>query len=126
MLNTPKSQRGMTAIGMAMVLALCAFVLFIVVKLTPAYLAGFKISAALEGLTSDARVEGASDAEVKKLLMTKFQIDDIDDYVNRDDIKIEHGRGSRKVSINYESRIHMMGNVDAVVNFSNEAVNIKY
>ena len=123
MLKTPKSQQGMTAIGMAMILALCGFVLVILVKLFPAYMEGFKISSSLQGLTSDNRVEGASDAKVKDLIMKKLQVDDVDD-VKAEHIKIVTSGSKRTVSIEFEKRVPMMGNVDAVVKFGDNAVEI--
>ena len=123
MLKTPKSQQGMTAIGMAMILALCGFVLVILVKLFPAYMEGFKISSSLQGLTSDNRVEGASDAKVKDLILKKLQVDDVDD-VKAEHIKIVTSGSKRTVSIEFEKRVPMMGNVDAVVKFGDNAVEI--
>lgn len=123
MLKTPKSQQGMTAIGMAMILALCGFVLIIVVKLFPVYLESFKVSSALEGLTSDSRVEGASDAEVKKLILRKLQVDDVE-HLSEKDIEIVPAGNKRQVSIKYEKRVPMMGNVDAVVVFDDNTVEI--
>ena len=123
MQNTPKSQRGMTGIGIAMILALCGFVLIIAVKLFPAYMEGFKISSALEGLTSDSRVEGATDREVKELIIKKLQVDDVDD-VKSEHIKIVSSGSKRTVSIEYEKRVHMMSNVDAVVMYGDNAVEI--
>ena len=124
MLKTPKSQQGMTAIGMAMILALCGFVLMILIKLFPLYMESFKVAAALEGLTSDNRVEGASDRQIKELILKKLQVDDVDS-IKAEDIKIEKtGSGKRKVFIDYEARVHMMSNVDAVLVFKDNAVEI--
>lgn len=116
-----KLQRGMTGIGMLSILALCGFLLVIVVKLVPAYLEGFKVNSALEGLVSDSRVEGASDSQVKELILKKLQVDDVDS-VNAKHISIVSEAGKRRVSIEYERRIPMMGNVDAVVVFRDKSV----
>lgn len=123
MLKTPQSQRGMTAIGMAMILALCGFVLVIAVKLFPVYMETFKVNSALRGLASDSRVEGASDAQLKELILKKLQVDDVDD-VKPKHIKIVSEGAKRKVSIEYEKRVPMMGNVDAVVVIGDNAVEI--
>ncbi len=101
-----------------MILALCGFVLIIVVKLFPVYLESFKVNSALQGLTSDSRVEGASDAKVKELILKKLQVDDVDHLTNKD-IQIVKQGAKRQVSIDYERRVSMMGNVDAVVAFDN-------
>ncbi len=123
MQNTPKSQRGMTGIGIAMILALCGFVLMIVVKLFPAYMESFKVASALEGLIEDSRVEDASDREIKELIIKKLRVDDVDD-VKSEHIKIESAGAKRQISIEYEKRVHMMSNVDAVVVIGDNAVEI--
>ncbi len=124
MLKTPKLQRGMTGISIMMILALAGFVLAMAFKLFPFYLEGFKVSSTLKGLASDSRVEGASDREVKELILKKLQIDDVD-TVTSDHIKIESSGKKRIVSIEYEARVHMVGNLDAVVVFGDKAVEIE-
>lgn len=123
MLKTRKSQQGMTAIGIAMILALCGFILIILVKLFPAYMESFKVSSSLEGLVTDSRVEGATDKQVKQLILKKLQVDDVD-AVKPEHISIVSTGSKRTVSIEYERRVPMMGNVDAVVMFGDNAVEI--
>jgi len=125
MVKSRKSQQGMTAIGILMILVLCGFVLMIVIKLFPAYMESFKVDSALKGLTSDSRVQGASDAQVKELILKKLQVDDVDE-IKAKDIQIVSEGSKRKVYIDYERRVHMMGNVDAVVVFGDNAVEIGY
>jgi len=124
MLKTPKSQRGMTGISIMMILALAGFVLAMAFKLFPFYLEGFKVSSTLNGLTTDSRVEGASDREVKDLILKKLQVDDVD-TVTSEHIKVDSTGKKRMVSIEYEARVHMVGNLDAVVVFGDNAVEIE-
>ncbi len=124
MLKTPKSQRGMTGISIMMILALAGFVLAMAFKLFPFYLEGFKVNSTLKGLTNDSRVEGASDRQVKDLILKKLQVDDVD-TVTSEHIKIDSSSKKRMVSIEYEARVHMAGNIDAVVVFGDNAVEIE-
>lgn len=126
MLKTQKSQRGITTISILMILALCGFILLIIIKLAPIYLEQFQISAALHGLIKDARVEGASDRDVKTLILKKLQVDNVS-IIKSNDIDIKKiSSGKRSVSINYEARVNVMGNVDAVVVFNDNNVEIGY
>jgi len=124
MLKTPKSQRGMTGMGIMMILILVGFVLFIAIKLFPLYLEGFKVTSTLNGLTTDSRVEGATDRQIKELILKKLQVDDVDS-VMAEHIKVDSSGKKRKVSIEYEGRVHMMSNVDAVVVFGKNTVEIE-
>ena len=123
MLKTPKSQRGMTGVSMLMILALAGFVFAMAMKLFPSYLDGFKVSSTLSGLTTDSRVEGATDRQVRELILKKLQVDDVES-VESAHIKIESSGKKRLVSIEYEARVHLVGNLDAVVVFGDNSVEI--
>ena len=118
------NQQGMTAIGFVFLMMLLGFVLLIFIKLFPVYVQHFKISAALKALPADARAQGVPDAEVRNLLLKKLSIDDVD-HIKKEDIVIEKEKGFRTITIKHESRVHMLGNVDAVVVYNAPEVKLK-
>ncbi len=124
MSNTLKSQRGMTAISMLVIFVMVGFIFMIVAKLVPTYFAHFKVEAALKNLASDNRAEGISDKEVKGLILKKLDVDDVD-FVTEKDILITKTSTGRTVSIDYEARVPMFANVDAVVKFNNNSVELR-
>ena len=124
MLGTPKSQRGMTAISMLLIGLMAGFVLLIVIKLVPTYLAQFKVKAALNGLTSDIRAEGATDQEIKTLILKKLEVDDVEFVKDKDIVITKHAGGARTVTIDYEARVPLFANVDAVVKFDKNSVEL--
>lgn len=122
--NRLKSQRGMTTISMLMIVVLVGFVLMIAAKLVPTYFAHFKVEAALKNLTADNRAEGASDKEIKSLILKKLDVDDVE-FVTEKDIVITKTSAGRTVAIDYEARVPMFANVDAVVKFGNNSVELR-
>ena len=124
MATTLRSQRGMTAISMLMIIVLIGFVLTIVAKLVPTYFAHFKVEAALKNLTSDSRTEGATDKEIKSMILKKLDVDDVE-FVTEKDIVITKASAGRTVSINYEARVPMFANVDAMVKFEDNSVELR-
>lgn len=122
--NRLKAQRGMTAISMLMIALLVGFVVMIAIKLIPTYFAHFKVEAALKNLTSDSRAEGATDKAIKELILKKLQVDDVD-FVKDKDIVITKTASGRTVAIDYEARVPMFGNVDAVVKFEKNSVELR-
>ncbi len=122
--NRLKSQHGMTAISVLMIVVLVGFVLLIAAKLVPTYFAHFKVEAALKNLASDKRAEGASDKEIKSLILKKLDVDDVD-FVTEKDIVITKTSAGRTVAIDYEARVPMFANVDAVVKFGNNSVELR-
>ena len=117
-------QRGITAISFILLMMLLGFMLLIVIKLFPVYIQHFKITAALKALPTDARAQGGTDAEIKNLLLKKLSIDDVDD-INKDNIVINKNKGFRSVTINHESRVHVLWNVDAVVVYNAPEIKVK-
>ncbi len=116
MLSTATSQRGMTTIGIVSILVLVGFVLMLAVKVLPSYLDHFKVSAALKGLTTDVRAKDATDREIKSLLLKKLQVDDVE-YLTSEDIVISKTSTALNVRIQFENRVPMFSNIDAMVKF---------
>jgi hypothetical protein len=121
--NTVKAQQGMTAISMLMIAFLVGFVAMIAIKLAPTYFAHFKVQAALKNLPTDSRAEGAPDKAIKELILKKLDVDDVD-FVKAEDIAITKTASGRTVAIDYEARVPMFGNVDAVVKFDKNSVEL--
>jgi len=114
-------QKGMTAIGWMMVIALIVFIAVLSMRAFPIYAEGFKVRSALASLKEQAGVTKKTKSEIIKLLFKRFDVDDIT-KVARDDIFIEKSNGVLTVTIDYEIRQHAMGNMDMVGVFHEEVV----
>lgn len=124
MLNTYKSQRGITFISLVSLLILLGFLFSIAIKLVPVYLEHFKVDAALERMTSDARAQAATDDEIREMIIKKLQIDDVD-HLRAENIEIKPTANGRKVSIAYESRVHIIANIEALVTYKGKDAEIR-
>lgn len=112
-------QQGMTTIGWMMVIALIAFFAVLSMRAFPIYMEGFKVKGALHSLKEQAGITQKTKGEIIKLLFNRFDIDDIT-HVTRDDIFIEKNNGVLTVTIDFEIRNHVMGNMDMVGVFHEE------
>lgn len=117
---TRKNQEGMTAIGVAIILALVAFFALISLRLTPIYLEYFSVSSHMDRITSDSETKSMTNEEIYDKFLRTFQIDDVKN-VTRDEIFIDRQGGDLVISIEYEVRTPALANVDMVVSFSKEA-----
>ncbi len=125
LIKSRKSQRGMTAVGIAAILVLCGFVLMIVAKLTPAYLDKYKVDAALEGLLTDDRAKDTNNKRMlTSLILRKLQIDDVD-YVTEKEIEFDKIDGGTRVIVKYEHRVPMWTDLEAVVMYENSVDIVK-
>ena len=112
-------QKGMTGIGWMMVIGLFIFSAIVVMRIFPMYMEGFKVNGALSSLKERPGVTKMKKGEIVKMLFKRFQVDDIE-TVTREDILIEKNNGILTVTIDYEIRTHVMGNIDVVGKFKRE------
>lgn len=110
-------QRGMTAIGWLVVLGLIGFFALLTLRLAPIYLEHFNVRTSLESLESEPYITRKSSGEVRKLLTKRLRVNDVKNVAN-EHIKIQKQGGRLTVDIRYEVRKHILGNIDAVVMFS--------
>lgn len=118
-MNTLKRQRGMTAIGVIIVLGLIAFFTLLVLRLAPPYLENFNVASSLKSLQQETGIKDKTAAEIRSLLQRRFDINDVEN-VKRDHVTIEKNRksGLLTVAVTYEVRVHILANIDAVIAFS--------
>lgn len=122
MTMTPLRQRGMTTIGLVLVLAMVAFFVLIGLKLYPVYYDSFKVGAALDSLKTDPALAGKTSTEIVDRLMKRLDIDNVD-HVEKSDVTVEKLGKGLLVTVEYEARKNIVGNVDVVVSF-NKAVEV--
>jgi len=109
-------QQGMTFIGWVMALMILGFFVLIGLKLTPVYLEYFAVQRQLTSLEEEAGLVKKSAGQVKRLLLRRFSIDDVDS-IPPDQIKIAKKDRHIKIQVTWQVRTPMMGNVDALVSF---------
>ena len=112
-------QGGMTLIGGVIALALLAFFVLLTLRLLPGYLEYFKVKGVLESLEREPDITSRSQAEIRKLIARRLDINSVED-VTAKDFRIEKRDGRLRVGIRYEVRVPILGNVDAVQKFHDE------
>lgn len=117
MLNR-KYQDGMTGAGWVIVLAIVLFFMFMLIKLTPAYLEYFSIKSSMSSV-AEQNVGNSSTGEIRRLLEGRFNINEVKS-VKASDAKVKDITGGRALYIKYERRIPLFGNISALLEFENE------
>lgn len=112
----PEKQKGMTAIGWLLVIAVVAIFALVLLKLLPVYFDGYKIAASMQSLVEDSSAHGKSPAELKRMLLKRLDINMIYD-IKAEDIAISRSANGYSVEIDYEPRVPFMGNLYFVVVF---------
>ncbi len=112
-------QRGMTFIGWVVTLAIVGFFVLLTLRLLPGYLEYFKIKGVLESLEKEPNLTQATKTEIRKLISRRLDINSVD-HVTAKDFRIEKRDGRLVVRVDYEVRVPILGNVDAVQKFHDQ------
>ena len=111
------SQRGMTTTSALFTVFLVGFFLTIIFKLGPHYLDNRIIQGAIDQV-GQSDLNGKSNSEIRRKIADFFTINSIRDIDIRRVVIAREDSGTR-ISLDYEKRIEMFGNVDVVLKFSN-------
>jgi hypothetical protein len=106
----------MTAIGWLLVLGLIALFTLVTLRLVPLYLEYSKVVSVLESLQSQPDIANESRQGIVSLVTRRFDINDVRN-VDPKLVKVSKDKGVFTISIAYERREHLMGNLDVVAVF---------
>lgn len=110
------AQRGITTISLALILGILAFFVLIALTLIPVYLENYNVAQKLKTLKSDPKVLNMSESEIMDTLFKRFSIDNVESVLEEDVLISKEGKLT-EVSIEYEVRKSLVGNIDVVVRF---------
>ncbi len=111
-----RKQRGMTALGWILIILLGIFFALVGLKLFPIYRDSMYISSVLKDLSVEPEARSMSPSELTSTILKRLDINSVYN-IQREDIFVEKNGDSKIVSIEYEVRTPLMGNIDLVVYF---------
>ena len=107
-------QLGMSTMEIFFGLFILGVAVAVILKFAPVYIEYYDVHSSLQALQSDMANNDAANA--KTLLMTKFQINDVE-HVSYDQITVERRGRSKIVKVDYEVRKPLVANIDVVIHF---------
>ncbi len=114
-----KSQRGITTIGLIMVLAILGLVSFAVIQMVPVYLENMKIVQVLKQTKSDLDGQNASADDIRTAIDKRVNIEGLYDVNPRKDFEIKRSGNGYSVRMAYERRRAYVANVYLLAVFDN-------
>ena len=115
-------QKGITLIGLVIVLTLLGFVAFIGLKMFPVYQEYFSVVQAMKSVAKQPGVNRQEPRQIQEMLIKRMYVSYVES-VERQHIKVS--RGSTPVlTVSYEVRRSLIGNLDFVAKFD-ESVDLK-
>ena len=118
--NPRSGQRGLTMISWMVVLVFLLFQAVIAMNVIPVYMTDSSVKSIMEGLPSDAVAQNATTKGLKPLVAKRLSMNSV--YtVKPEHIKVKKGRAENIVTIEYEPRGKLIGNLEYIVSFKHEA-----
>jgi len=109
-------QRGMTIIGLLMAAVSVGFIAILVMKVVPMYVNDQKVSNIFAAIAE----ESGGEREIRASIARRMTVNMVN-HVELSDFKMESvGRGTR-VTLDYEARAHIVGNLYVVAEFKHQA-----
>ena len=120
MRNSMNGQQGMTMISMMIIIVFLLFQAVIAMNVLPVYITDSSVKNIMEVLPDDHKAQGLTLRDLKTMVAKKLRLNSVYD-VTADDITVTKGRGLNIVTIEYEPRGKLVGNLDYIVSFKHEA-----
>lgn len=115
-----KKQQGMTFSGWLVVLMLIGFFALLGMKIGPIYLEHYSIKQVVESLKNEPLITQKSARDVKKMIMRRLDINGVYD-LKRENVIVKKSPGVLDVTVAYTVQKNMVGNIDILVSFSDNA-----
>lgn len=115
-MTTGKRQRGISVIGGLLMLIVVCFVALVVIRIVPIYVSYFTVKSVLEDLQRDPASRQMSVPELYSTLQKRFDIGYVS-VINFKQVKIRQQGRERTLSLAYEDRRTLIGNLDVVASF---------
>ncbi len=94
-------QRGMTVIGLLLVLIAIGFVAVVAMKVVPMYIQYFSIKSTIESILKEPQVAQMSAQEIQNGIQRRFDIGYVNNITARD-LKIRNDRSGRVLDLVYQ------------------------
>lgn len=123
-MKTRYFQQGMGMGQIFLLLILIGFGATVAISIIPVYIDNSTVASALESVReayASKDVQDVQDKEIRSKLGNYFQINMVSRDVE-DAVRVVREKDEVRLTINYEIRKHLMGNVDVVMMFENEVV----
>jgi len=118
--KSASGQRGLTMISWLIVIVFLLFQGVIAMNVIPVYLTDSSVKKIMEGLPGDVSAQEAGTKQLKGLVAKRLSINSIYS-IKPEHIEVKKGRAENIVTIEYEPRGKLIGNLEYIVSFKHEA-----
>ena len=111
-------QAGISSLALLLVMIAGAIILLVAFRIGPLYIDNYFVRASVESLEEE-NLRNMSDRQIRAALERFFIVNGVRDISSKA-AKIERDARDVTVNLDYEKRVNVIGNLDAVVLFQNQ------
>jgi hypothetical protein len=119
--TTLHKQRGLTMISWLIVIAFLLFQGILAMNIIPVYINDSSVSTMMKGLKTDTSLVDADGKKLRESIEKRLRINNVYS-IEKENIKIKKTKTGYKVTIEYEPRGKLIGNLDYIASFKHEAL----
>ena len=116
-----RKQKGLGVVGFLIVIGLVIFFAYLAFLLVPPYYESYAVNDAIKELAKDPEITAMSKVKLKDALTRKLQVNNIRNFTTNE-VAIEEDAGKSYLVLNYEVRVNVFKNLDAVMRFDNKVM----
>jgi hypothetical protein len=114
-------QKGLTMISWIVVIVFLLFQGVIAMNVIPVYITDSNVKKIMAALPDDINAREASTQQLKNMVLKRLNINSVYS-IKPENIKVKKGRDEHIVTIEYEPRGKLVGNLEFIVSFKHEAI----
>ncbi len=104
-----KQQKGFTLVGWLVVIAIFLYFAYLAMIITPYLISNNTMNNILESLKQEPAITQKSKREIWRLIENRMLVNQVRD-ISKDSFDIEKGNNTVTVYLEYDDKIHFMGN----------------
>ena len=116
-----QNQAGITVIGLIFILVPFALIGYIVMRAAPVYIESLSVGDAINSLKKEADIKEKSRDEIYRMIRKRLDVNNITS-VEKEDIDIQKTVNDVKVTVDYQTKVPLFGNVALAFSFHKNAV----
>jgi hypothetical protein len=119
--NLGRRQRGVSTVGIIIIVGIFGLLVVTFFKVFPMYYGNFKLKSALEAMQQDAELDAKSKRAIWDSLSKRLYVDEVRN-ITRDNVVMARKDGKTTITVTYETRDSLLGNLFIGANFVESVV----
>ena len=111
-----KRQRGLSPLGWIALLIVVGFAAIVAIRIVPVYMDYYAVVNSAKSVHTQGALDGSNEQELRRALDKQLSINNVDD-IGDDIVTIKRSSGGIQMTVDYEVREHLIGNIDVVMKF---------